>query len=132
MCPQRKKDLLPKTLTYRECEARGWIPDDAERTLPGTFIRKDAFGLADIISIRTGGPGTLYIQATSWSNHAARRKKALESPNLRPLLQDGNRFVIWSWVCTRGEERLKAQEIALRGDMPVCLLVRIEEPKYHG
>ena len=103
--------MMPATLTVREARARGWTADEAERVLPGGRGRKDCFGLADVVALVPGGTGTVYIQATSWTNHAARRKKALESKILPLLLENGNQFWIWSWVRTRGEERLKVQEI---------------------
>lgn len=111
---RRRKNLLPVTLTIRECEKRGWVPELVERQIPGTFIRKDAFGLADVAALAPGRcSGTFYIQATSRGHHGTRRKKALESPNLRTLLETGNTFVIWSWVCTRDEEELREEELTL-------------------
>ena len=111
---RKRKGLLPETLSQRECERRGWKWAHGEYRFPGSFIRKDAFGLADLLAIGPEIQGTLYIQATSRSNHAARRKKAKENENLEILLRQGNQFEIWSWICEpRDEEDLKVEVITL-------------------
>lgn len=59
--------------------------------------RLDLFGIIDIIAIHPGA-GIFGIQATSGSNHSARRVKSMDEPNLRLWLEAGGRFEVWSWA----------------------------------
>ena len=112
-----QKKLLPKTLTLRYCDAKGWPNGDVEMFIPSKPFpfRRDFLGLADVAAIVPGEQGVLFIQATSKSNHSSHVHKALAEPRLIPLLEAGNRFVIWSWDRTRGKENFREEEFTLDG-----------------
>lgn len=123
--------MSPTARTLKECRKRGWIAQVVEQTIPRTFIKRDLFGIIDVIAVtpskkaigglccvykqpydakpgehtcdscgttNTVTPGEIIgIQATSGTNHAARRDKALAEPRLQAWLDAGGRFAIWSW-----------------------------------
>lgn len=76
--------------------AEGFIAQVVEKTIPRCFIKKDFIGCIDIIAFNDHE--TIGVQATSGSNHAARRTKALAIPELHAWLKGpGRRFEVWSW-----------------------------------
>lgn len=87
--------MTPTARTLAECKKRGWIAQVVEQTIPHTFIKRDLFGVIDIIAITPGG--ILGIQATSGTNHAARIAKAEQEPRLAAWLSCGALFEVWSW-----------------------------------
>ena len=110
-----KKNLLPKTLTLRYCEEKGWPCGDVEMYIPSRPFpfRRDFLGLADVAAIVPGEKGVLFIQCTSKSNHSSHVHKALAEPRLIKLLEAENRFVIWSWDCKRDHETFREEEFTL-------------------
>ena len=90
------KGKSPTARTLERLRAEGYDAEVVEKTIPRCFIKKDLFGFIDIIAIRRGE--TIGVQATSGSNHAARRTKAQASPLLAKWLDAGNHFEVWSWA----------------------------------
>lgn len=77
---------------YKDC---GIPIDDVERTIPGTFIKKDLFGWADLVALL---PGKIYgIQVTGGGQHANRRAKVLSNWLARKWLLCGGGIKIVSW-----------------------------------
>ena len=62
-----------------------------EAWIPGSGIRRDLFGIADLIAIRTRESGALLVQATSLPNISTLRRKAMASQALRTWLSSGGR-----------------------------------------
>ncbi len=87
--------MTPTARTLAYLRKVGLRADVVERWIPHINQRKDLFGIIDILVIDSHR--ILGIQATSGSNHAARAKKALASENLRPWLESGSGFSVWSW-----------------------------------
>ena len=67
-----------------------------ERWIPGANIRKDLWGIVDLVGI-TPDFKFMFIQATADSGHAARRKKSIESGVIEQINAAGGQFEIWSW-----------------------------------
>ena len=91
---------MSRSPTARSLEALrrdGWTVAVAERWIPQAGIRRDLFGMFDIVAIRTDQAGVLGVQATSASNHAARVTKVRENPALAIWLAAGNGAQVWSW-----------------------------------
>lgn len=124
MSDQEKKRKKPVMVTGRSrkfLEEQGYIVALVERTVnvprkdeeskPGfkkRFINKfDAFGFADLIAVRAGDVGTLYIQTTTASHQAERRTKILDLGVTKLILQSQNRIVVHGWKKKqqRGVER---------------------------
>jgi hypothetical protein len=111
----REAAMTPTARTLAECRKRGWVAQVVEQTIPRTFIKRDLFGIIDVIALvprsclclacKVGGACTLPtvsahivgIQATSGTNHAARREKALAESRLKAWRDAGGKFEIWSW-----------------------------------
>ena len=98
----------PTARTLAECKKRGWTAQVVEQTIPRTFIKRDLFGIIDILAITPDG--LLGIQATSGTNHSARIAKARQEPRLATWLRAGAHFAVWSWAKRgdRGKRKLWA------------------------
>lgn len=96
MPPLRPMAASPTQRTLAEARKRGWTAQVVEKWIPQARRRQDLFGCIDLLAL-DGLPGSLGIQATSGSNHSSRIKKAADEPRLRPWLEAGNRFEVWSW-----------------------------------
>lgn len=87
----------PTKRTLAEARKLGFLAHITEKWNPHAKIRQDMLGCIDLILIREG-IGIIGVQATSRTNHAARRTKAISEPRLRIWLQSGGRFEVWSWA----------------------------------
>jgi hypothetical protein len=95
------KKKMPTQRTLERLRDLGHTAGVVERfqSHAGPFgIRIDLFGCIDIIALVNGQ--IVGVQATSYTNHSAHVKKALEQENLVKWLQCGGRFEIWSWKKT--------------------------------
>lgn len=92
----KSKGKSPTARSLERLRAEGFIAEVVEKTIPRCFIKKDFIGCIDIIAFKPG-EGTVGVQATSGSNHAARRTKAIAIPELKTWLDTGNHFEVWSW-----------------------------------
>ena len=75
------------------------------------------FGLFDLVALTDAG--ILGIQATSGSNHAARRKKMLANPLLANWINANGRAECWSWS-KRGKQGQR-KVWTLRREAIACL-----------
>lgn len=92
-----KMSRSPSALTKEHLEKDGWLVETVERWIPGANIRKDLLGFIDQLCFRDGE--VLAIQATSWTNVAARVAKITESEHL-PMVRKlgwGIWVVGWRW-----------------------------------
>jgi hypothetical protein len=71
-------------------------------------IKQDAYGFCDIIAVKPGIPGTLYVQTTSRDNQAARRAKILEAEAVPAIIRSGNTVHVHGWALAgaRGARKL--------------------------
>ncbi len=87
--------MSPTARSLEHLRTLGYRAEVVEKTIPHTFIKKDLWG-ADILAVKSGAP-ILAVQATSASNHAARRVK-LEAGGFIPLWKGAGAVLeIWSW-----------------------------------
>ena len=93
-----KSRVTPTARTLAECRKRGWIAQCVEQTIPHTFIKRDLFGVIDIVAVTPDG--ILGIQATGGSGgaHAARRDKIKAEPRAEKWIAAGAGLEIWSWA----------------------------------
>lgn len=94
--PKTKRKRMGKSPNARSLawlRSFGWTACIVEQTVPGCFLKRDAFGLADIMCF-DGMPGTLYVQATTETHLGDHMRKAEEIAALRTMLERGNRFEI--------------------------------------
>lgn len=90
------KGKSPTARSLERLRAEGYVAEVVEKTIPRCFIKKDFIGFIDIIAFKPGE--IIGVQATSGSNHAARRTKILESENFPAWLQAGGHVEVWSWT----------------------------------
>ena len=84
-----------RSLQYlRDC---GHVAAVVERWLPHANVRKDLFGIIDVVAVRPQEQGVLGVQATSLPNVGTRLAKAQSLPELRIWLRSGNRFAVHGW-----------------------------------
>jgi hypothetical protein len=86
----------PTSRTLEYLRDNGWDADVVERWIPRAFIRKDLFGIIDIVAM--SGAGILGVQATSTANVTARVKKAMAEPRLKKWLSSGGVFHVIGWA----------------------------------
>ena len=117
--------MTPTARSLAELRRRGLTAQVVEQTIPRTFIKRDLFGVIDIVAM---GAGHIFgIQCTSGTNHAARRAKILAEPRAMEWLRCGGKLEIWSWA-KRGERRkqkrwtLRVEEI-VEADVDMARLV---------
>lgn len=118
-----KKATRPKTtsvrrLSIQELDRRGWAWVELERR--GKFGRTYDIWGCDFLAVTP--EATHLIQATSDSNHAARRRKLLAIPDLLCWVDSPNRMLmVWSWgtrnrMGSLREETLTPADFNLRAD----------------
>jgi hypothetical protein len=87
--------INPSQLTISYLKKTGIIVENVESISPRTFFRKDLFGCIDIVALWKNK--IIGIQATSKSNHQARKKKILSNPLMIAWLNHGGGLEIFSW-----------------------------------
>jgi len=103
--------LTPTARSLAYCRENFWPVANVEKWIPQARIRKDAFGMFDLIVILPGA--ILGVQTTSGSNHAARREKIVQNACTGPWMKAGGKIAIWSWS-QRGPRKtwtLRAEEV---------------------
>ncbi len=87
--------MTPTARTLAELRKRGYRCQVVEQTIPHTFIKRDLFGMFDVLAIK--GPETLAVQVTSGSNVSARAKKIAESEAIGDVRAAGWVLSIHGW-----------------------------------
>lgn len=86
----------PTARTLNLLRAEGWTCQVVESWIPRLNVRRDLFGVADVLAMKLG-ESVLLIQATSTPNVSSRINKAKAEPRLRTWLACGHRFEVWGW-----------------------------------
>lgn len=89
--------MSPTARSLEHARAMGFTAQVVERFNKYSNKRIDLFGIIDLVCCKPG-VGILGVQATSGSNHAARRTKSLAEPRLAEWLNSGGRYEIWSFA----------------------------------
>lgn len=128
-----KKRPTQRTLEY--LRSQGCLVDVVERFIkvpkhPGGGIRRDLFGIIDILAIRNGE--LVGIQTTSGGNHSIHLRKCVHSAstitedvgeteailrlqaNLKEWLQTGLAYEIWSWAKKKGKWEKRIDKLQLK------------------
>lgn len=108
--------MSPTGRTLARLKKLGYDADVVERWIPRARVRKDVAGCIDVLAYQAVW-GIVGIQATTATNHAHRRVKALQEPRLRRWLQAGGQFQIWSWAKHGRLWQCRTEVISLR-DLP--------------
>jgi len=108
--------MRPTARTLARLRLYGYEADVVERWLPAGRVRRDLFGVIDIVG--AGPAGLVGVQCTTASNMAARVSKALAEPRLRAWLLAGARFEVWGWSLRGQRGERKTWQVTVR---PVTL-----------
>ena len=105
----RGKSPTQRSVSY--LEELGYIVGKVEQTIPHTHIKRDLFGMFDLIAVGSGT--TIGVQVTSRANIPARVQKITNSDNL-PKVRDAN---WWVWVMgwdkdKEGRDRVRIKDLS--------------------
>ena len=103
--------MSPTALTLRHLRAAGYLADVCERWIAQAGIRKDLFGIIDLIGITPDSP-VLAVQATSLANVSARVAKARSLPALAVWLRTGAKFQVFGWTKRGGKWHPRIVELS--------------------
>lgn len=85
-------------LTKRALEAEGWTVEVVEHRVPHrASVTKDLFGFADLLAVKAGEVGALFVQCTSVDHISHRLQKIKDEPRARTVLLSGNRILLVGW-----------------------------------
>ncbi len=87
--------ISPTALTLRALRRDGYTAQVVEHWVPGANVRRDLFGIVDVLAIR--GDETLGVQATSDSNVSARVRKIAESEHIAAIREAGWSVFVFGW-----------------------------------
>lgn len=102
--------MSPTARSLGKLRASGWIACVVESWVPRVNIRRDAFGIADILAAKPPN-GRLLVQATSDSNVSARLKKIKASPYTARLLASGIAIQVWGWGKRKNRWQCRVVEV---------------------
>ena len=90
--------MTPTARTLKYLRELGYCAEVVERWIPQARKRRDLWGFADLAALHPTHAGVLLVQATSGSNHAARRTKLAALATVQLAIQAGCRVQIISWA----------------------------------
>jgi hypothetical protein len=88
--------MSPTQLSLRELRRQGYRADVVEKWVPGANIRRDLFGIFDILAIGHGD--TVAVQCTTLKNMRARVRKISESDAIGDVRDAGWTVLVHGWV----------------------------------
>jgi hypothetical protein len=88
--------MSPTQRSLAHLKQLGYAARVVEKWNPFAKVRQDLFG-GDLLALKAGTP-ILPVQATSGSNHAARRVKLEAGAVITLWTQSGAVLEIWSWT----------------------------------
>lgn len=98
-------------LTLREMRKRGYEADVVERWDSFAKLRRDLWGVCDVLCLGDGE--VVAVQTTSRSNMSSRMKKIAESPRVPAIRKAGVRLLIHGWdKGPNGRYRVKEVDVS--------------------
>lgn len=107
--------MTPTARTLKYLRTHGWTADVVERWIGPAKVRKDCFGVGDVLAF--DARQTLLVQCTTADNLAAREKKVRAWAGLSDWLVGGRRLVLHGWAKrgARGKRKLwEVREVEVR------------------
>lgn len=102
--------MTPSARSVKTLREEGWLVDVVERWIPKINIRKDLFGMFDLLAVREGK--TLAVQVTSIDHIAHRRVKMRDLPALAQVLSAGWIVEIHGWVKKKNRWQVKRENLS--------------------
>ena len=97
----------PTARSLQYCKSHSMEAGVVERWCPYSKKRHDLFGFADLIVLDCDAHAIIAVQATSGSNHGARRRKILAEPKALAWSNAGGLIEVWSWSKRAGVTKRK-------------------------
>jgi hypothetical protein len=120
--------MTPTARTLALLRRQGFqLAAPVERWIPGANVRKDLFGVADVLAVHPRDRVFLLVQATSADHVAHRLRKARARQELALWLKAGGRFEVWGWFKRAGRWTVKRVEI--RGEDLVDVVLCAPRPR---
>lgn len=98
MSKAKKKSLTQRSMEHarslelRVANVEKWVAVPGH---PGGGVRRDMFGLFDLVTIK---PGEIVgIQSTGHTNRSQHISDMTKNENLRPWLEAGGKVELWTW-----------------------------------
>lgn len=114
--------MTPTSRTLDALRADGWTVDVVERWIPGANIRRDLWGIGDVLAMTADK--LLLIQCTSDGNVSARVRKAKAEPRLQTWLAEPSRgFEVWGWGKRMGRWECRKVPVTLDGGLEVSAIL---------
>jgi hypothetical protein len=115
----------PTARTLELLRKSGYVAESVEKWIPGANIRRDLFGMADVLAVHPHRrPAFLLVQATTRPNVGARLKKARARPELAAWLRAGGAFEVWGWF--RRGKRWEVHRAALRAEDLAAVVIQVQ------
>lgn len=94
--------MSPTQRSLALLRSEGFIADVCERWVPGANVRRDLFGLGDILAFHPVRRVIMLVQTTTRSNLATRRKKADALKAMTGWTQSGGEIEFHGWKKVKG------------------------------
>jgi hypothetical protein len=103
--------VTPTARTLALLRSCHFTADVVERYLHHARRKRDFLGIADVLAVRRGEPGTLAIQATTLAHVRDRLERVRHRPELAAWLAAGNRLEVWGWYKRAGHWSVKRVQV---------------------
>lgn len=108
----------PTKVSLALLKKEGYVAEVVEHWIPKMNIRRDLFGIIDILAIKEGQFGAFGIQCTSKANISSRIKKAMSNPKILLWLKTGNTFEVWGSYKENNKWLIEKRELVKRKYLP--------------
>lgn len=105
--------MTPTARTVQFLRRQGYLAAVVESWIPRANLRRDLFGLADVLAVHVRDRSVLLVQATSDSNVAARVRKIQGLPVAGELLRAGLAVEVWGWSQRAGRWQARRVPVVL-------------------
>lgn len=108
----------PTTLALKLLKEEGYTAQVVEHWVPVAHVRRDLFGIIDIVAVKAGVFGVFGIQVTSKANISARLHKASLNKHLLVWYKAGNRFEVWGSYKKDNQLMMERRELVKEKYLP--------------
>lgn len=108
----------PTSFALKLLKKEGYTAQVVEHWVPVAHVRRDLFGIIDIVAVKEGIFGVLGIQVTSKSNISARINKAKTNKSLLVWYKAGNNFEVWGSYKENNKMMMERRELVKKEFLP--------------
>ena len=122
MTPTARTLAHLRRLGYLAAVVESWVP------IPGRKVRRDLWGIGDVLAVHPRDGVTLLVQCTSGDHTAHRAAKVCGTAAAAVLLRAGWRIEVWGWVQRAGRWEPRVVPITAEG----LQVVAVPQPRRRG